>query len=165
MSCNILLTRRGASGLDPLLVGVVYMVHGHVVTRCCYFACLRTKARIYSTTFYCRCWQIRPFAGNHQDVEEEIQQVPGCRRSHCFYRYYFLGVKLVRPSHSLREGIAACNVGGVTIHSFAGIGIGADTREALLSRVKKNKKAMTRWLRTKILIIDEGAHIVDLCDC
>ena len=59
-------------------------------------------------------------------------------------------------------GIAACNVGGVTIHSFAGIGIGADTREALLTRVKKNKKAMTRWLRTRVLIIDEGMlHLVD----
>ena len=47
-------------------------------------------------------------------------------------------------------------MGGVTIHSFAGIGIGADSREALLSKVKKNKKAMTRWLRTRVLIIDEG---------
>ena len=53
-------------------------------------------------------------------------------------------------------GIAACNVGGVTVHSFAGIGIGADNREGLLSKVKKNKKAMTRWLRTRVLIIDEG---------
>ena len=53
-------------------------------------------------------------------------------------------------------GIAACNIGGVTIHSFAGIGIGVDNEDVLASRVRKNKKAMSRWLRTKVLIIDES---------
>ncbi len=53
-------------------------------------------------------------------------------------------------------GIAACNVGGVTIHSFGGIGIGADSLDGLVSKVQKNKKATARWLRTKVLIIDEG---------
>ena len=53
-------------------------------------------------------------------------------------------------------GIAACNIGGVTIHSFAGIGIGIDEAEQLATRIRKNKKAMSRWLRTKVLIVDEG---------
>ncbi|KAI0741689.1 PIF1-like helicase-domain-containing protein [Daedaleopsis nitida] len=57
-------------------------------------------------------------------------------------------------------GIAACNVGGVTIHSFAGIGIGVDPVDHLVNKIKKNKKAMTRWLRTKVLIIDEGLGLV-----
>ncbi|KAG1746581.1 uncharacterized protein EDB91DRAFT_1033760, partial [Suillus paluster] len=52
-------------------------------------------------------------------------------------------------------GIAACNIGGVTIHSFAGIGIGEASAEELTNRVRKNKKAASRWLRTKVLIIDE----------
>lgn len=52
-------------------------------------------------------------------------------------------------------GIAACNIGGVTIHSFAGIGIGEGSAEELINRVRKNKKATSRWLRTKVLIIDE----------
>lgn len=52
-------------------------------------------------------------------------------------------------------GIAACNIGGVTIHSFAGIGIGEGSAEELVNRVRKNKKAASRWLRTKVLIIDE----------
>ena len=56
-------------------------------------------------------------------------------------------------------GIAACNIGGVTIHSFAGIGIGMDSANQLVSRIRKNKKAMSRWLRTKTLIIDEGKPI------
>lgn len=53
-------------------------------------------------------------------------------------------------------GIAACNIGGVTIHSFSGIGLGIESAEDLASKIKKNKKASTRWLRTKVLIIDEG---------
>lgn len=53
-------------------------------------------------------------------------------------------------------GIAACNIGGVTIHSFAGIGLGIEPAEDLAVKIKKNKKASTRWARTKVLIIDEG---------
>lgn len=56
-------------------------------------------------------------------------------------------------------GIAACNIGGVTIHSFAGIGIGEGSTEELVNRVRKNKKAASRWLRTKVLIVDEGTFI------
>lgn len=44
----------------------------------------------------------------------------------------------------------------MTIHSFAGIGIGEGTVNDLLSKIRKNKKAATRWARTKVLIIDEG---------
>lgn len=60
-------------------------------------------------------------------------------------------------SSSVRTGIAACNIGGVTIHSFAGIGIGIEDAEKLADKIKKNKKALARWLRTKVLIIDEGS--------
>lgn len=58
-----------------------------------------------------------------------------------------------RQFHS---GIAACNIGGVTIHSFAGIGLGREKAEQLADRVRKNKKASSRWMRTKVLIVDEG---------
>lgn len=57
---------------------------------------------------------------------------------------------------SLVAGIAACNIGGVTIHSFAGIGLGKEPVDALVTRIRKNKKASARWLRTEVLIIDEG---------
>jgi len=53
-------------------------------------------------------------------------------------------------------GIAACNIGGVTLHSFGGAGLGIEKTEVLISKIKKNKKASARWLRTKVLIIDEG---------
>ncbi|KAM6497100.1 hypothetical protein JOM56_007573 [Amanita muscaria] len=59
-------------------------------------------------------------------------------------------------------GIAACNIGGVTIHSFAGIGLGIDKAEDLAKRVKMNRKASSRWLRTKVLIIDESVFTITL---
>jgi ATP-dependent DNA helicase PIF1 len=58
-------------------------------------------------------------------------------------------------------GIAACNIGGVTIHSFAGIGLGIESAEKLADFVRKNKKCTNRWLRTKVLIIDEGILFQD----
>ncbi|KAJ3753115.1 hypothetical protein EV361DRAFT_790228 [Lentinula raphanica] len=54
------------------------------------------------------------------------------------------------------SGIAACNIGGVTVHSFAGFGLGLESAKDLAGKVRKNKKALTRWTRTKLLIIDEG---------
>lgn len=44
----------------------------------------------------------------------------------------------------------------MTIHSFAGIGLGIEPVKDLVTKIKKNKKAASRWMRTKVLIIDEG---------
>lgn len=52
-------------------------------------------------------------------------------------------------------GLAACNIGGMTLHSFAGIGLGKEEASALVKKIRRNPKAKNRWLRTKILIIDE----------
>jgi hypothetical protein len=53
-------------------------------------------------------------------------------------------------------GIAACNIGGATIHSFAGIGLGIKSAKHLAHKIMKNKFAFARWARTRVLIIDEG---------
>lgn len=52
--------------------------------------------------------------------------------------------------------MAAANIGGVTLHSFSGVGLGIGPAEALITHVKKNNKAPGRWMRTEVLIIDEG---------
>lgn len=52
-------------------------------------------------------------------------------------------------------GLAACNVGGVTLHSFAGIGLGKEETPELVRKIKRNQKTKNRWMRTKVLIIDE----------
>ncbi|TLD04963.1 uncharacterized protein PgNI_09539 [Pyricularia grisea] len=52
-------------------------------------------------------------------------------------------------------GLAACNIGGMTLHSFAGIGLGKEDVTTLVKKIRRNPKAKNRWLRTKVLIIDE----------
>lgn len=74
-------------------------------------------------------------------------------------------------------GLAACNIEGVTLHSFAGIGLGKEPVPELVKKVifsllylvtciptdilqiKKNHKARNRWLRTKVLVIDEVSMV------
>lgn len=51
-------------------------------------------------------------------------------------------------------GIAACNIGGTTLHSFAGIGIGDDNVNKCVRRILQNKKAKERWQTCEVLIID-----------
>lgn len=65
-------------------------------------------------------------------------------------------------------GIAATHLGGITIHSWAGIGINKDLNEEQIKRILKKKRLETRFKRTKVLIIDEismlHAHTLDLVD-
>ncbi|GAA5974457.1 hypothetical protein JCM11641_003225 [Rhodosporidiobolus odoratus] len=56
-------------------------------------------------------------------------------------------------------GMAACNIGGVTIHSFAGIGIGQGTAEQLIANIKKNRNANAKWQRVKVLVVDEVSMV------
>ena len=56
-------------------------------------------------------------------------------------------------------GLAACNIGGVTLHSFAGIGLGKDNVDELVKKIKKQTKSRNRWLATKVLIIDEVSMV------
>jgi ATP-dependent DNA helicase PIF1 len=56
-------------------------------------------------------------------------------------------------------GLAACNIGGVTLHSFAGIGLGKESAEDLVKKIRKQAKARQRWMRTKVLIIDEVSMV------
>jgi ATP-dependent DNA helicase PIF1 len=45
--------------------------------------------------------------------------------------------------------------GGSTIHSYAGIGFGEDSKEYLAERIAKKAQHKKRWARTKVLVIDE----------
>ena len=50
-------------------------------------------------------------------------------------------------------GIAAANVGGTTIHSFAGIGFGDEPAAKLISKLGKQPRG--RWKACSVLILDE----------
>ena len=51
-------------------------------------------------------------------------------------------------------GIAAVNVGGTTLHAWAGVGLGAEPVEELVVRLRFQKKAKARWA-CDVLVIDE----------
>ena len=70
-----------------------------------------------------------------------------------------------RVAVTASTGLAACNIGGVTLHSFGGIGLGKEPAAELVRRIKKNSKAKTRWLKTKVLGVDEISMVdADLFD-
>lgn len=57
-------------------------------------------------------------------------------------------------------GLAAVNVGGVTVHSFAGVGVwqgeqATNPMRFMLGRIKKSPATIKRWQETKVIIIDE----------
>jgi ATP-dependent DNA helicase PIF1 len=52
-------------------------------------------------------------------------------------------------------GVAAVIVGGSTLHSFFGIGLGTGSKSSILQKVYRNAGAKTRIDETDVLIIDE----------
>jgi ATP-dependent DNA helicase PIF1 len=65
-------------------------------------------------------------------------------------------------------GVASLNIGGMTIHSFAKLGIGTDSLEKILYKISKDKKTEKRLLNCKYLAIDEismlSAKFLNLLD-
>ena len=62
-------------------------------------------------------------------------------------------------------GIAAVNVGGVTLHSWAGIGLGKGTAHQLALGIRNNRNAFERIVKTNLLALDEVSMIdADLLD-
>lgn len=60
-------------------------------------------------------------------------------------------------------GIAAVNIGGVTLHSWAGIGLGQETAKNFAGKFlaqPKFKRVLDRWRRVKTLIIDESLYFL-----
>jgi len=55
------------------------------------------------------------------------------------------------------SGLAGVNIGGTTLHSFAGVGLAEDSAEALAMKVDRNKEARKRWMAAKRLIFDEAS--------
>ena len=61
----------------------------------------------------------------------------------------------IRYGIAAPTGVAAVNVGGSTLHSFFGIGLGIGSIPTLIKKVKKNKEAVRRIDETDVLCIDE----------
>jgi len=58
--------------------------------------------------------------------------------------------------------------GGQTIHSFAGIGLARADVATLINKVNKSTLHKERWLKTKVLVVDEvsmlNKHIFEVLD-
>jgi len=52
-------------------------------------------------------------------------------------------------------GIAAANIGGQTLHSFAGIGLGFGGAQKLTKQIVKKTSAVEKWQQAKVLVVDE----------
>jgi hypothetical protein len=56
-------------------------------------------------------------------------------------------------------GIAATHIGGVTIHSWAGVRLGVGGARVLVPRVIQNEAACQRWRKAEVLVLDEVSMI------
>ena len=52
-------------------------------------------------------------------------------------------------------GMAACQIGGMTLHSWSGIGLGNESAEKLFGKIMGRKDVRRRWKTAKVLFIDE----------
>ena len=52
-------------------------------------------------------------------------------------------------------GVSAVLIGGTTLHSYLGIGLGTNSTEKLVSKIRNSFFYRSRWIKLKLLIIDE----------
>jgi hypothetical protein len=53
-------------------------------------------------------------------------------------------------------GIAGCHVGGTTLHSFAGIGLGKESASELIRRIKGSRASRERWHACAVLVVSRA---------
>lgn len=61
----------------------------------------------------------------------------------------------IEPSITASTGIAATHIGGITIHSWSGIGIKSELSKHDLDKISSTEYVVKRVRKTKVLIIDE----------
>jgi len=82
----------------------------------------------------------------------------GTGKSHLMH-HAIKAMRKLRGKHAVAvtatTGIAACHIGGTSLHGFAGIGLGAGSVPELVKKVRGNRQSCSRWQRTQVLIVDE----------
>lgn len=71
----------------------------------------------------------------------------------------FLSEHRVSVGRTASTGVASFNIGGQTIHSFAGLGLGDEHVESIIEKLRKNPKARARIKAVDVLFIDEISMI------
>ena len=81
---------------------------------------------------------------------------PGSGKTHTVNEYIrYLREHDINPSITASTGIAATHVGGMTIHSWSGIGIKKELSEQDLDELESRETLVKRLATAKVLIIDE----------
>src|SRR3989338_8963914 len=81
---------------------------------------------------------------------------PGAGKTHLVNRYVaWLHSHGMLPAVTASTGIAATHIGGMTIHSWSGIGIQKKLAEEDFGRLLENDRLVLRLARSQVLIIDE----------
>lgn len=80
----------------------------------------------------------------------------GTGKSYCVNLLFkFLDLNGIFYAKTATTGVAALNIGGVTLHSWSGMGLAEEHGMELLDKVSENSKAVNRIKHSKVLIIDE----------
>ena len=81
---------------------------------------------------------------------------PGSGKTHTINRYVtWLRERGVDPAVTASTGIAATHIGGMTIHSWSGIGIKSNISDYDIEMIQSREKTAKRLVAAKVLIIDE----------
>ncbi len=94
---------------------------------------------------------------------------PGAGKTHTINEYVrYLRDRNIEPAITASTGIAATHIGGMTIHSWSGIGIRRTLDRYDLDKLASNEYIVKRVRRTNVLIIDEvsmlHADMLDMVD-
>lgn len=80
----------------------------------------------------------------------------GTGKSYCVNLLFkFLEEQNIFFGKTATTGVAALNVGGITIHSWSGMGLADEDGMRLLDKVSENRKATNRIKNAKVLVVDE----------
>ena len=86
---------------------------------------------------------------------------PGSGKTHTINEYAdFLRSRGVEPAITASTGIAATHLGGMTVHSWSGIGIKTRLDRYELDRIASSEYIFKRVRRAKVLIIDEVSMLL-----
>ncbi len=81
---------------------------------------------------------------------------PGSGKTHLLNEYIgYLRNHSIEPAIMASTGIAATHIGGMTVHSWSGIGIKTRLDKSDLSKIKTSQYIVRRITKAKVLIIEE----------
>ena len=94
---------------------------------------------------------------------------PGSGKTHTINNFvYYLRTCDIVPAITASTGIAATHIGGMTIHSWSGIGIRTKLDKYDLDKIASSEYVCKRVRRTQVLIIDEismlSSNMLDMVD-